>query len=66
MGFDATGKLAFPIEYAVIEDSFWKKGKRMGVYNKIPLDVQDLVGKAHTGVPRDKINPYYKKIQEAQ
>jgi len=63
---DATGKLAFPIEYAVIEDSFWKKGKRMGVYNKIPLDVQDLAGKALTGVPRDKINPYYKKILEAQ
>jgi Xaa-Pro aminopeptidase len=24
MGFDANGKLAFPIEYAVIEDCFWK------------------------------------------
>jgi Xaa-Pro aminopeptidase len=66
MGFDATGKLAFPIEYAVIEDSFWKKETRMGVYNKIPLDVQDLAGKALTGVPKDKINPYYKKILEKQ
>lgn len=62
MGFDATGKLAFPIEYAVIEDSFWKKGKRMGVYNKIPLNVQELAGKELTGIPKDKINPYYKKI----
>jgi Xaa-Pro aminopeptidase len=66
MGFDAAGKLAFPIEYAVIEDSFWKKGNRMGVYNKIPLDVQDLAGKALTGVPKDKINPYYKKISEVR
>lgn len=66
MGFDADGKLAFPIEYAVIEDSFWKTGKRMGVYNKIPLDVQDLVGKTHTGVPKTKINPYYRKISEAK
>lgn len=66
MGFDATGKLAFPVEYAVIEDSFWKRGRRMGVYNKIPLDVQDLVGTAITGVPKDKVNPYYKKILEAE
>jgi Xaa-Pro aminopeptidase len=66
MGFDSAGKLVFPIEYAVIEDSFWKKGKSVGVYNKIPLDVQDLAGKALIGVPKDKINPYYKKIQEAR
>jgi hypothetical protein len=64
MGFDSNGKLAFPIEYAVIEDCFWKKGKKIGVYNKIPLNVQDLVGKQHIEVPRDKINPYYKKFQE--
>lgn len=66
MGFDATGKLAFPIEYVVIEDSFWKRGKKIGVYNKIPLDVQNLVGKMLTGVPKNKINPYYKKILEAE
>lgn len=66
MGFDAANKLAFPIEYAVIEDSFWKKAKSVGVYNKIPLDVQDLAGKALRGVPKDKINPYYKKIEEAR
>ena len=66
MGFDASVKLAFPIEYAVIEDSFWKMGKHMGVYNKTPLDVQDLVGKALTGFPKAKINPYHKKISEAK
>ena len=64
MGFDAEGKSVFPIEYAVIEDSFWKIGKKIGVYNKIPLNVQDLVGKELTGVPRRRINPYYKKIKE--
>lgn len=66
MGFDAAGKLAFPVEYAVIEDSLWKIGKRMGVYNTIPLDVQGLAGKAVTEVPNDKINPYYRKILEAE
>ena len=65
MGFDADGKLAFPIEYAVIEDSFWKRGKRMGVFNKIPLRVQDLVGKELTGVPKHKINPYFQKMEGA-
>jgi hypothetical protein len=65
MGFDGEGKLAFPIEYAVIEDSFWKIGKKIGVYNKIPLNVQDIVGKELTGVPRGRINPYYRKMKEA-
>jgi len=64
MGFDSSGKLAFPIEYAVIEDCFWKRGKRIGVYNKIPLNVQDLAGKEHVEIPREKINPYHKKIEE--
>jgi Xaa-Pro aminopeptidase len=65
MGFDAQGKLAFPIEYAVIEDCFWKRGKKIGVYNKIPLNVQALVGEELTGIPGDKINPYHKKMKEA-
>jgi hypothetical protein len=32
----------------------------------MPLDIQDLAGKALRGVPKEKINPYYKKIQEAR
>jgi Xaa-Pro aminopeptidase len=60
MGFDEQHELVFPVEYAVIEDSFWKKGKEIGVYNRIPLAVQDLVGKGLADVPEGRINPYYK------
>jgi Xaa-Pro aminopeptidase len=66
MGFDDKGQLVFPIEYAVIEDSFWKRGKRIGVYNQIPLCVQDLVGKGWPSLPKNKINPYYQKLEEAK
>jgi hypothetical protein len=60
MGFDEKHELVFPIEYAVIEDSFWKKGKDIGVYNRIPLAVQDLVAKDLADIPEGRINPYYK------
>jgi Xaa-Pro aminopeptidase len=60
MGFDDRKSLVFPIEYAVIEDSFWKKGRTIGVYNTIPLNVQDLVGSGVIEVPEDRINPYFR------
>lgn len=60
MGFDEGGELVFPIEYAVIEDAFWKKGKEIGVYNRIPLRAQQLEGKELLDVPDRVINPYYK------
>jgi len=66
MGFDDKAQLVFPIEYAVIEDSFWKRGKRIGVYNQIPLSVQDLVGKEMPSLPENKINPYYRKLEESR
>jgi hypothetical protein len=28
----------------LIEDAFWKKGGVIGVFDKIPLNVQDFVG----------------------
>lgn len=62
MGFNDKGQLVFPIEYAVIEDSFWKKGKRIGVYNQMPLSVQDLAGKELPSLPENKINAYYRKF----
>ena len=62
MGFDGAGRLVFPIEYAVIEDGFWKKGKLVGVYNRMPLNVQPLVGKEYDDIPKDRINPYYKQL----
>jgi Xaa-Pro aminopeptidase len=62
MGFDEKHELVFPVEYAVIEDSFWKKGKEIGVYNRIPLAVQDLAGKGLTEIPEARVNPYYKPL----
>jgi Xaa-Pro aminopeptidase len=58
MGFDEKKRLVFPIEYAVIEDSFWKKGKTVGVYNRLPLSVQEFVGGDLTDVPKARLNPY--------
>ena len=60
MGFDERKDLVFPIEYAVIEDSFWKKGWEIGVYNQMPLCVQDFVGKDIVRIPKDRLNPYCK------
>jgi Xaa-Pro aminopeptidase len=65
LGFDEKKRLVFPIEYAVIEDSFWKIGRRIGVFNRMPLCVQDLVGKDVIEVPRDRINPYHHPLPGA-
>ena len=62
MGFDEKHELVFPVEYAVIEDSLWKKGKNIGVYNRIPLAVQDLVAKDLPDIPAGRVNPYYKPV----
>jgi Xaa-Pro aminopeptidase len=62
MGFDEKHDLVFPVEYAVIEDSFWKKGKQIGVYNRIPLAVQDFVGRGLTDIPKERENPYYRPL----
>ncbi len=64
MGFDAQKKLVFPIEYAVIEDSFWKIEKTVGVYNRMPLNVQALVAKELASIPEDMINPYHRNLEE--
>jgi hypothetical protein len=62
MGFDEKHELVFPVEYAVIEDAFWKKGKDIGVYNRMPLAVQELVGKGLADIPERIVNPYYKPV----
>ena len=62
MGFDEKHELVFPVEYAVIEDSFWKKGKDIGVYNRVPLAVQDLVASDLADIPEGRVNPYYKPV----
>ncbi len=33
LGFEERGKPIFPVLYAVVEDAFWKKGSKIGVYN---------------------------------
>ncbi|MGD2245712.1 MAG: M24 family metallopeptidase [Candidatus Aminicenantes bacterium] len=62
MGFDDKGELVFPIEYAVIEDSFWKSGSETGVYNTLPLNVQEFSGGSAIKIPAEKRNPYFKKF----
>lgn len=60
-GFVKRNHPVFNILYAVIEDAFWKKGREVGVYNKLPLNVQRLTGNL---VPLGKnINPYYKELE---
>lgn len=66
MGSDEAGDFVFPIEYAVIEDAFWKCGKHTGVYNKMPLNVQELVGKNIHALPENNINPYYRPLEEGK
>jgi len=62
MGFDDKGELVFPVEYAVIEDAFWKRDHEIGVYNRIPLKAQLLVGKNLIEVPSKISNPYYREV----
>lgn len=61
LGFEERGKPLFPVLYAVIEDAFWKKGSQVGVYNRMPLNVQHLVG--NTEPIGDNVNPYHKEFK---
>jgi len=62
MGFDERKELVFPVEYAVVEDAFWKKGRAIGVYNRLPLSVQDFVGGERSDVPKSRLNPYFRAV----
>lgn len=64
MGFDEKGDFIFPVEYAVIEDCFWKKGKRIGAFNRLPLNVQEFVGKEISSIPESKVNRYHRDLEE--
>ncbi len=65
MGFDARGDLVFPVEYAVIEDCFWKRGRDTAVYNRMPLDVQELAGGGWVDIPAEMVNPYFRPTTQA-
>jgi len=64
LGFIKRGEPLFPVLYAVIEDSFWKRGPEIGVYNRLPLNVQPLVGNAES--LGKNINPYHKPFKVAK
>ncbi|MFH0797750.1 MAG: M24 family metallopeptidase [Candidatus Omnitrophota bacterium] len=57
-GFINKGEPLFNILYAVVEDSLWKCSKEAGVYNRLPINVQHLVG--NTEPLGNNINPYHK------
>ena len=66
MGSDEKGNFVFPVEYAVIEDSLWKRGTETGIYNRMPLNVQEFVGTDIDALPEKKINPYYRPFKEGK
>jgi len=57
IGFEERGKPIFPTLYAVVEESLWKDGGEVGVYNRLPLDVQPLVGHPEAEF---EVNPYHR------
>jgi len=61
IGFERRAKPVFPVLYAVIEDALWKRGQKVGVYNKLPFDVQHLVG--NTEPLGNNINPYHREFK---
>lgn len=57
LGFRQRNKPLFDTLYDVIEDAFWKKGKEVGVYNRLPLNVRHLVG--NLDPLGSDVNPYH-------
>ncbi len=60
LGFEERGEPTFEVLYAVVEDAFWKKGRQVGVFNRLPLNVQHLVGNEEP--LGENINPYYREL----
>jgi len=61
LGFEHRGVPQFECLYGVVEDAFWKNGRKVGVYNRFPLNVQHLVGNEQ---PLGKdVNPYHQALQ---
>lgn len=61
LGFEKYGKPVFPCLYAVVENSTWKNGKHVGIYNRIPLNAQHLAGNERRITKKD-VNPYYRPL----
>lgn len=62
LGFEKRGKPIFPIPYAVVEDAFWKNGKKVGVYNRTPISVQHLAG-TEKEITKKDAHPYHKALR---
>jgi len=60
LGFRQRKKPLFETIYDVIEDAFWKKGREVGVYNQLPLNVEHLVGS--TEPIGSDVNPYHRRF----
>jgi len=61
LGFEEHGKPLFPCLYAVVENSTWKNGKMVGLYNRIPINAQHLVGNERPITKKD-FNQYYRPL----
>ncbi|MFH1922119.1 MAG: M24 family metallopeptidase [Planctomycetota bacterium] len=61
LGFEEHGKPVFPCLYAVVESSTWKNGKKVGLYNRIPISAQHLAGNEKPISKRD-VNCYYRPL----
>ena len=61
LGFEKRGKPIFPCLYAVVESSTWKNGRKVGLYNRIPIDAQPLVGNEKPITSRN-VCKYYKPL----
>ena len=61
LGFEEHGKPIFPCLYAVVESSTWKNGKKVGIYNRIPIHAQHLVGNEKPITNKDACK-YYKPL----
>lgn len=55
------GKPIFPCLYAVVESSTWKNGRKVGLYNKIPIYAQEWADNEKPIGKRD-INPYCRPL----
>ena len=62
LGFEVHGQPIFDCVYGVVEDAFWKNGRKAGVYNRMPINVQHLVGNEKPITKKDQ-NPYYRPLE---
>ena len=61
LGFRDHGKPEFPCLYAVVESSTWKNGRQAGIYNRIPIDAQPLVGN-EKAITKKNVCPYHRPL----